>query len=118
MFLCRTKELPNIKVIQLNWVDTINQELDKQELATILETMYHCDQSVLVHCAQGKSRSGVICVCFLALLNPTVALKDIMKQVKSKRNMAEPNQGFVKQLHQFEKEEFFVKLHQKIILKN
>ena len=112
----RNKEL-DIKVIQVNWEDTINQKLDKEELATILQTMYHCDQSVLVHCAQGKSRSGVICIAFLAMLTPTVALENIAKQVKSRREMAEPNQGFMQQLHQFQKEQFFVKLHQDVVKK-
>ena len=39
----------------------------------------------LVHCAQGKSRSGVICIGFLALIKPTVTIEDLAKEVKSRR---------------------------------
>ena len=41
----------------------------------------------LVHCAQGKSRSGVICIGFLALIKPTVTVEDLAKEVKSRRGM-------------------------------
>ena len=41
----------------------------------------------LVHCAQGKSRSGVICIGFLALIKPTVTIEDLAKEVKSRRGM-------------------------------
>ena len=42
----------------------------------------------LVHCAQGKSRSGVICIGFLALIKPTVTVEDLAKEVKSRRGMS------------------------------
>ena len=41
----------------------------------------------LVHCAQGKSRSGVICIGFLALIKPTVTIEDLAKEVKSRRGI-------------------------------
>ena len=41
----------------------------------------------LVHCAQGKSRSGVICIGFMALIKPTVTVEDLAKEVKSRRGM-------------------------------
>ena len=74
-----------------------------------LVSIFQCQSNVLVHCAQGKSRSGAICIGFLALIKPTVVIDDLAKEVKSRRNMAEPNYGFMKQLNQLQKDGFFVR---------
>lgn len=95
------------------WIDTTSQVLEKNELENILQAIFQCQSNVLVHCAQGKSRSGTICVAFLALLKPTVAIEDLTKEVKSKRAMAEPNPGFMQQLNQFQKDGFFKDLAEK-----
>ena len=111
----RNKNIPDLKVVQVDWVDTIDQKLCEEELKKILQTIYQCPFGVLVHCAQGKSRSGVICISFLAMLNPTVGIEDIAKQVKSKREMAEANHGFMQQLHQLQKDQFFINLHNEFV---
>ena len=85
----------------------MTQILDKAEVEEIMIAMYHSKSNVLVHCAQGKSRSAVICICFLAVLKPTVSIKDIVKEVQSRRSMAEPNHGFLQQLIQWQRDGFF-----------
>ena len=72
-------------------------------------SIFHCQSNVLVHCAQGKSRSAVICIGFLALIKPTVVIEDLAKEVKSRRNTAEPNYGFMQQLNKLQKDGFFVR---------
>ena len=69
---------------------------------------------MLVHCAQGKSRSAVICISYLALLRPSDPISNLTQEVKSKRNMAEPNCGFFSQLKKLQKDGFFQKLHEKL----
>ncbi len=55
-------------------------------------------ESVLVHSAQGKSRSSVIAAVFL-LLERNLTVKEALSELRKKRNMAEPNPGFRRQLH-------------------
>jgi protein-tyrosine phosphatase len=105
----RSQTLPHIQVIQVDWIDTSNQKLDKSQIKDIVMLMQKAlnqsgPSSVLVHCAQGKSRSAVICISYLSSLRPTVAISEIAKEVKSKRDMAEPNPGFMEQLNTFQKE--------------
>ena len=57
-------------------------------------------KSVLVHCAQGKSRSTTLVLAYLMVLNRT-NLKT-PKSCETKRRMAEPNKNFMKRLKNFE----------------
>ena len=63
--LKRNQELPHIQVLELPWIDTPEQILEKNELKSFLTLIHTCQNNVLVHCAQGKSRSGVVCICYL-----------------------------------------------------
>lgn len=55
---------------------------------------------VLVHCAEGISRSVSVVAAFLmAQYNWTPA--EAVQYIKSKRRVAEPNFGFVQQLHEY-----------------
>ena len=62
--------------------------------------------SVLVHCAQGKSRSSVIAVSFLAR-RLKVSVREALDIVKTGRSMAQPNEGFWAKLQQMEREKLF-----------
>jgi protein-tyrosine phosphatase len=67
----------------------------------IREAMAHPDARVLVHCVQGVSRSASVVAAYLMALygwSPTEAVQ----YVKSRRMAAEPNAGFVMQLHEWE----------------
>ena len=111
----RSQELSRIRVITVPWIDTPQQVLDQTTFEQTLVSIFQCQSNVLVHCAQGKSRSAVICIGFLALIKPTVAIEDLTKEVKSRRNMAEPNHGFMQQLHQLQKNQFFISLHNEFV---
>ena len=92
------------------WIDSPEQKFDKVQLEEILSAILQCPINVLVHCAQGKSRSAVICISFLALLEPSASISELVQKVKTQRRMADPNHGFVKQLVALHKEGFFQKL--------
>ena len=63
-------------------------------------------KSVLIHCAQGKSRSAVVAVAFLAKTT-NVSVAEALDTVKTGRAMAQPNPSFWQQLLDMEKEQLF-----------
>ena len=108
----RRSTLPEINEVTLDWVDSNQQKLDKKELSSVLSlihrTMNFDQKSVLVHCAQGKSRSAVVCIAYLASLNSTtMSLQNVIEYVKSQRKMAEPNPNFHERLKVLELEKAF-----------
>jgi protein-tyrosine phosphatase len=57
--------------------------------------------NVLVHCRKGRSRSSSVVVAYL-MYKQKLSLKDSLQLVKEKRSIAEPNEGFMKQLQNYE----------------
>ncbi len=57
---------------------------------------------MLVHCAQGKSRSAVLAVAYL-ILRHEMTVTEAMSTIKARRGMAEPNPGFRQQLADMER---------------
>lgn len=70
--------------------------------AFIIEAMKDPNARVLVHCAEGISRSVSIVCAYLMHTQKWTPTKALM-YVKSKRTVADPNFGFVKQLHEYER---------------
>eukprot|EP00913_Durusdinium_trenchii_P024375 g22884.t1 len=60
--------------------------------------------AVLVHCHEGKSRSVSVCLAYL--MKSGLSLASSLAYVKSKRPMARPNAGFLKQLLAMEQQIF------------
>ncbi|TNV75194.1 hypothetical protein FGO68_gene7170 [Halteria grandinella] len=60
------------------------------------------DQNVLVHCANGISRSPTVLASYL-MKNGKLTAKDALSQVQSCRRV-NPNRGFLEQLEKYEKE--------------
>eukprot|EP00347_Sterkiella_histriomuscorum_P011202 403373359 len=56
---------------------------------------------VFVHCAMGRSRSAT-CVIMYIMKRFQISYEDALDFVKSKRECVDPNEGFLKQLRQFE----------------
>jgi atypical dual specificity phosphatase len=70
--------------------------------AFITNALLDPNANVLVHCVQGISRSASVVCAFLMSMygwSPSQAVA----YVKAKRWIAEPNFGFVAQLHEYEK---------------
>jgi protein-tyrosine phosphatase len=57
--------------------------------------------NVLVHCQQGISRSASMVIAYL-IAKENMSLKDALELVKSKRQIVNPNPGFMSHLAQFE----------------
>ena len=58
---------------------------------------------VLVHCAQGVSRSATAVIAYLMWKN-NISAKEAIGMVKDKRKCIAPNNGFIRQLERYEKE--------------
>jgi len=91
-----------IKFLNLDWDDSETQDIDK-DLKRALEFIEEGrlqGGDVLVHCAQGKSRSATVVVAYImakSSLYSTVATA--LKYTQEKRKMAEPNPGFMRKLN-------------------
>lgn len=70
--------------------------------AYIRDALRDPNAKVLVHCVQGISRSASVVCAYLMALYAWAPAKAVAF-VKSKRWIAEPNFGFVAQLHEYEK---------------
>jgi len=57
---------------------------------------------ILVHCQAGVSRSVSLVIAYI-MYTKKLSLQSSLELVKSKRNVASPNSGFLKQLYLFEK---------------
>ena len=71
--------------------------------------------SVLVHCAQGKSRSTMVVVAYL--MSTSVSLSSVdeaLSFVQARRAMAQPNPGFVKRLEELAAQGFFERLREEL----
>lgn len=54
-------------------------------------------KNILVHCYAGISRSASIVIAYL-IMKYGISLQDVYNYVKSKRNIINPNYGFIEQL--------------------
>ncbi|KAF9053325.1 protein-tyrosine phosphatase-like protein [Panaeolus papilionaceus] len=61
------------------------------------------DARVLVHCAEGISRSVSVVAAFL-MAQYGYAPLDAVQYIKSKRRVADPNFGFIQQLHEYSRD--------------
>jgi dual specificity phosphatase 12 len=62
-------------------------------------------QNILIHCYAGVSRSATIIIAFLLkiqhIIKKPISVNDMISFVKSKRNIINPNLGFIKQLDKY-----------------
>jgi len=88
----------------LDWNDALDQHIDLDELAAAvrwIDAALVGGGAVLVHCAQGKSRSTTVVVAYLravAACGADADLASCLAFVKSRRMMAQPNRHFWAQL--------------------
>lgn len=70
----------------------------------VLQRVLDEGRKVLVHCAQGKSRSAAVVVAYLVATGRFGGTEDCLRFVKQRRGIAAPNAGFMSQLQAFERE--------------
>jgi len=99
-----------IVIRRLNWEDVPEQKLWKDtkwdqllEAIEFVESSLRDGRNVVVHCMQGKSRSVTVILAYLTALRHCASIHAALEFTKDKRPMAEPNEGFLAQLREFEK---------------
>jgi protein-tyrosine phosphatase len=96
-------------VLRLCWRDEEDQKLwQTEEWDTLVEAIRFvhdarvAGDNCVVHCAQGKSRSGTVVVAYVMALHGQ-GYEDALSAVKKKRNIVQPNDSFAAQLRKFER---------------
>lgn len=108
---------PDVKILKVPWIDDHEQLIttdDQYEtlghaISFIHEGLIH-GENIVVHCAQGRSRSATILCAYLMVLQGW-DYETCIKFVKEKRSIAHPNESFEKQLIQFSKSKKFDEIH-------
>jgi len=93
-----------VKFTNLDWSDnaTFPIEADLPRVVEVINNARHNGTAILVHCAQGKSRSAACVVAYMmAFMN--LGAEAALKILRTRRRMAEPNAGFMTQLKKWEK---------------
>jgi protein-tyrosine phosphatase len=83
-------------------IDDISEENILSHLKDAINFIHNCDK-VYVHCIAGVSRSPSIVIAYIMYVNK-ISYNEAYWIVKNKRKFISPNEGFVKQLKEFEKE--------------
>ncbi|KAJ0092529.1 hypothetical protein Patl1_25450 [Pistacia atlantica] len=89
------------KTIEVMDRDDTNLMLYFDECFNFIDEAKRLGGGVLVHCLMGISRSVTIVVAYL-MKKHGMRLSQALEHVKSKRQQADPNYGFMSQLQQFE----------------
>jgi protein-tyrosine phosphatase len=71
--------------------------------AQLTEILSNKKNKVLIHCFAGKSRSTTVLVSYLMQAEKKKR-DEVLQKVKEKRPIVQPNEGFMKQLLEWEKE--------------
>eukprot|EP01116_Phalansterium_solitarium_P010075 TRINITY_DN244_c0_g2_i1.p1 TRINITY_DN244_c0_g2~~TRINITY_DN244_c0_g2_i1.p1 ORF type:complete len:258 (+),score=38.98 TRINITY_DN244_c0_g2_i1:130-903(+) len=103
-------------ILRLGWIDEYSQKPWREPpWDQLVEAIHFIDEavqqgeSVLVHCAMGKSRSGAVAVAYV-MAKMGLSAPDALQLVRSRRLTIEPNPGFMYQLGEFGKSAAFASL--------
>lgn len=107
-FLIENIRIQGVTFKKLDWMDDLEQDLLKENklaagvrflMRALFPSSSSCndDSSVLVHCAQGKSRSAAVVVAFLSVVFQC-SIQEALNKVQERRKTAGPNENFMKQL--------------------
>ena len=97
----------------------VNNNLFADNHLKLYVTNLFSGNSCLIHCAQGKSRSVAIAITFIALAE-SISIDVALENVQKCRKMADPNPGFMDQLHTFERNDVLKELKKEndLVVKN
>lgn len=112
-----------VSFLDINWIDNNQQILSEAELKAgvqFIHSFLSTGVNVLVHCAQGKSRSTSLVMAYLLALKQSSPIRNAVSAertveatlefIQTKRKMAEPNSNFLSQLTAYYKQGFFASL--------
>jgi protein-tyrosine phosphatase len=101
----KAKSELNVTFLNLDWIDATSFEISDDSLDECCRFIHKArtsGNSVLVHCAQGKSRSATAVVAHL-MASYRWTYSEALAAVQARRKMAEPNPTFQQRLRTFEK---------------
>ena len=109
----RARELTGkYEVLRLNWKDERSQPLDGLDAALrFIHDAVLLGKSILVHCEQGRSRSGSVMVAYM-MASQNMSRNAALMFVKDRRSIVSPNAGFMKQLAAFEASDALAELRE------
>ena len=105
-----------IAFYECGWVDAHEQVIGERTLTEAILFIHRARAaggSVLVHCAQGKSRSGTVSTAYVATVGG-LAVEPALALVQEGRRMAQPNSNFMEQLLAFERDGVFHRLRDEL----
>ena len=95
----------NTTLLNLNWYDEPQQEINKNDtlfrVIDVIDSYLTHNQRVVVNCFAGVSRSTTIVVAYI-IYKYKLTLLEALQFVRSKRNIINPNPGFIQQLKNLE----------------
>ena len=99
----------NIEYLTLYWDDDADFEIPIDDIIKGLTFIQNglTSGNVLVHCAQGKSRSSTIVVAYV-MASMKLSCVKALEYVQERRKMAQPNPGFLKRLAHLNSEDKFI----------
>jgi len=90
--------------LEVPWSDDPKQKITSTQIDEIIAFINGARAtggSVIVHCAQGKSRSGTAMIAYIARTH-RLTVEAAMKFVQARRHMVSPNAGFHRQLKELQ----------------
>ena len=95
----------NTTLLNLNWYDEPQQEINQNDtlfrVIDIIDSYLTHNQRVVVNCFAGVSRSTTIVIAYI-IYKYKLTLLEALQFVRSKRNIVNPNPGFIQQLKNLE----------------
>ena len=97
----------NFKYLNLDILDSEAVDIKKyfDESSKFIDEAIKNNGNVLVHCHAGVSRSSTILIAYV-MKYKQMKLDKVLELLRSKREKVNPNNGFIKQLKEYEKEIF------------
>ena len=97
----------NFKYLNLDLLDSETADIKKYFGASnkFIDDAIRNNGNVLVHCHAGVSRSSTILIAYI-MKYKEMKLDKVLELIRSKREKVNPNNGFIKQLKEYEKEIF------------
>jgi dual specificity phosphatase 12 len=107
--------------MKTGWVDSDSQLIYDNEKYDVLQKSILFiheglmnGENVVIHCAQGKSRSGTVaCAYFMVLFG--YGMQESLAMIKKNRPMVEQNRGFERQLQEFENSEQVKEIQRRLV---
>ena len=95
----------NFKYLNINLLDSQTEPIKKhfEESNKFIDDAIQNKGNVLIHCHAGISRSSAILIAYI-MKKQKMSLDKVLELIRAKRDKVKPNDGFIEQLKEYEKE--------------